>query len=167
MKLLHNIFYNIQDQIWEFTTFQIKIIIQKAHQKTYSFQYQNIMNMLTFLFEHQSFNNHLAYTSIHQYNENNDYIYIKMHISNWWWSTQKKLLSNATIILLFLATNKTVLTQHYKNLTAWSIYVTIENLNQKIQQKKTQSANVLLKLISIIKKNSNNLKIEIYYSALK
>ena len=167
MKLLHSISYDIQNQTWEFATFQIKTAIQKAHQKTYLFQYQDIMNMLTFLLEHQSFNNHLAYTSICQYDENNDCIYTEMHISDWWWSIQEKLSSNATVVLLFLMTDKTVLTQHHENLTAWSIYVTIENLNHETWQKKTQSASVLLKFISIIKKDNNNLKTEIYHSALK
>ena len=52
MKLLHDISYDIQDQTWKSATFQIKTAIQEAHQKTYLLQYQDIMNMLTFLLEH-------------------------------------------------------------------------------------------------------------------
>ena len=133
MKFLHDIFYDIQDQTWKFTTFQIKTAIQEAHQKTYLLQYQDIMNVLAFLLEHQSFNDHLAYAFICQYDENNDCIYTEMHTDDWWWSTQEKLSSNTTVVLLFLATDKTILTQHHEDLTAWSIYVTIENLNHETQ----------------------------------
>ncbi len=53
-----------------------------------------------------------------------------MHIDIWWWNTQALISEDDTIISVLLTTEKIMLTQHYEDKFAWSVYIIIDNLNQ-------------------------------------
>ena len=60
-----------------------------------------------------------------------------MHTADWWRKTQQALIDsgvqNATIILVLLATDKTVLTEHAGDMAQWPVYLTIDNLSHEIR----------------------------------
>ena len=65
---------------------------------------------------HRPFVNYLSYALVQQFNSASEYknrMYSKMHTADWWWNMQTKLLENATVVLLLLSTDKTILTYHY------------------------------------------------------
>ncbi|KIK75707.1 hypothetical protein PAXRUDRAFT_36968 [Paxillus rubicundulus Ve08.2h10] len=73
-------------------------------------------------------------------------LYHDLHTSKWWWNTQKYLeecAPSATIILVFLSTNKTQVTM-FRNKSAYPIYMTIGNIPKEIQRKPSHHTQVLL-----------------------
>ena len=82
---------------------------------------------------HKSFTENLIYTSVQHYNSDDRWIYNEMHTDDWWWETQKELSDNATLILLLIFTDKTALTQYQSDLSVWSVYLMIENLNWQMR----------------------------------
>jgi hypothetical protein len=52
-----------------------------------------------------------------------------MNTAEWWWETQFALPATSTIVPLLLATDKTLLTQHHGDTTAWPVYLTVGNLD--------------------------------------
>ena len=41
-----------------------------------------------------------------------------MHTEDWWWKTQDKLPDGSTIVPLLIDTDKTILTQHHRDVAA-------------------------------------------------
>lgn len=60
-----------------------------------------------------------------------------MHIEAWWWKHQKEHSPGITIISILHSSCKTVISFSYGDQTLWPIYITIGNLDSKIQQSQT------------------------------
>ena len=94
--------------------------------KEYLMYYLDIIPAIHFLIGHRPFAPHMAYAPVQHYSTDNpenpeivdedERIYGKIHIANWWWRTQQALINsgiqNATIIPVLLPTDKTVLTEY-------------------------------------------------------
>ena len=96
--------------------------------------------------------------------------YEKMHTENWWWKIQKKLFDDATIVSLILVIDKTQISLHHDDVAMWSLYVTIDNLNNQCRRNQTRSNFVLLDEISIVKTDkddSTRLKFQIYHQTMR
>lgn len=65
-----------------------------------------------------------------------------------------------------MATNKTVLTKHARDMAQWPIYLTISNLSHKIWRLQVRSERIIIGLIPIHKSDQFNVKIEIYYQTI-
>ncbi len=89
-----------------------------------------------------------------------------MHTADWWWETQKKLSDDAIIISLLIFINKTVLTKHWSNLSAWFIYLMIENLNRRTRHAQKQLKLILLRFLLIVDNNDDDIKSKIWYMTL-
>ncbi len=90
---------------------------------------------------HRPFAPHLAYAPVRRYSTDNPEtlqldnedkrIYGEMYTADWWWTTQQSLIDsgihNATIILVLLAIDKTVLTEYAGEMAQWPINLTIGN----------------------------------------
>ena len=122
LRLLKKILYEIDEmhkrQKWTSQKFTVESVYENIADQKYVIQYWCVLNIIHFLLDHQSFQNELIYALVHHYNENNWRVYSEMHTEKWWWKTQKKLLNNATLVLLLISTDKTVLTQHWEDLSA-------------------------------------------------
>jgi hypothetical protein len=134
---------------------------------TVKVQYRDVIEKIKFLLSHQSFIRDLFYASIHQFNDDNERIYTKMHIEDWWWQTQKKILERTIIVSFLITSNKTMLSQHQNDRAAWFVYLTIDNLSRDLRRSQTRSSNLLLRFISIAHLNDqNDVKTRIWHEAL-
>jgi hypothetical protein len=130
-------------------------------------QYRDVIERVKFFLNHQSFIRDLFYAFIRQFNDDNERIYTKMHIKNWWWKTQKKILEKTIIVSFLIILNKTMLSQHQNDRAIWFVYLTINNLNRDLRRNQTRSNNLLLKFISIAHLNDqNDVKTRIWHEAL-
>ena len=90
-----------------------------------------------------------------------------MYTIDWWWRTQEKVPKGATIVLILLAIDKTMLTQHYSNKSAWPIYLTIGNLDQATRHRQNVHSFVLLGFLPIISKAVDDCKAWVYHVAME
>ncbi|KZT54934.1 hypothetical protein CALCODRAFT_408888, partial [Calocera cornea HHB12733] len=63
---------------------------------------------------------------------------------DWWWETQEKLPSGATIAPLLLASDKTTLSQFTSNTKAYPVYLSVGNLSKTRRRKPNQHGMVLV-----------------------
>ncbi len=134
---------------------------------TVKVQYRDVIERIKFLLSHQFFIRDLSYAFIRQFNDDNERIYTKMHIEDWWWKTQKKILEKTIIVSLLIASDKTMLSQHQNDRTAWFVYLTIDNLSRDLRRSQTRSSNLLLKFISIAHlSDQNDVKTRIWHETL-
>ena len=68
---------------------------------------------------------------------------------------------------MLLITDKIVLIKHNRNMTQWPIYLIISNLSYKIWKLWLRSRRMMVGLISIYKKDSLKIKIEIYHRTIR
>jgi hypothetical protein len=122
-----------------------------------NFNYQNSKNDIRFLLDHEFFESHFSYNLVRQYNDDDERIFNEMHIDDWWWKTQEKFSKQTTIISIFIAIDKIMLIQHHDDISIWSVYMIIENLNRNIRQFQTRSNSVLLDFISIVNSSINKI----------
>jgi hypothetical protein len=108
----------------------------------------------------------MVYALIHHYNSDEKWVYSELHTEDWWWQTQKKLSNDATVVSLLIFTDKTILTQHQGDLSAWSVYLTIENLNWHTRRAQSQPGLVLLDFLSVIENDDDNIKSRVWHMAL-
>ncbi len=130
LTLLHQISYDVENDEWHSWMFTVEFSYKEVQEEQHCILYYNIIKTLWFLLNHSSFQDELIYAFIQHYNVNNFQVYDKMHTADWWWETQKKLSDDVIMISLLIFIDKTVLTEHQSNLSAWFIYLMIENLNQ-------------------------------------
>ena len=98
--------------------------------KEYLMYYLNIIPAICFLIGHRSFAPYMAYAPVQRYSTDNpenpeivdedQQIYGEMHTVDWWWRTQQAFINsgvqNTTIIPVLLANDKTVLTEHARDM---------------------------------------------------
>ena len=67
---------------------------------------------------------------------------------------------------MLLATDKTVLTKHAGDMAQWPVYLTICNLSHEIQRSGIRPGGMMVGLIPIHKRDSLEVKIEIYHQTM-
>ncbi len=165
LKLLEQISYGISkastEQKWISQIFKIESTYDEGMNHQYIIQYQSIIDTLHFLLSYKPFSDSMIYALVQHYNSENWWTYSEMHIENWWWQMQKKLLNDAILISLLIFTDKTALTQHQSDLSAWSIYLMIENLNWKIRWAQSQLSLVLFNFLPVVENDGDNIKLSV------
>jgi hypothetical protein len=159
--------YGIPDDNWE--TYEIlgQDIYDGVSKMKYTFHCRNIMNVIRFLIGNPAFEDDLTYAPVRQLNGDGGRVYSGMHTADWWWETQDKLPTDATIIPLLLASDKTVLTQHHGDKSAWPVYLTIGNLSNKIRRTPSQPSLILLGFIPVTQSGEERtLRGDIYHAAM-
>ncbi|PGH11603.1 hypothetical protein GX50_09028 [[Emmonsia] crescens] len=141
--------------------------IQGEPAKQYTFYYQDILPVITFLLGHKNFSKDLTYAPVRVFNQRQQRIYTEIHTADWWWNTQGKLEDGATVVPLLLGVDKTVLTQHHGDVSAWPIYLTIGNLNSRLRRKQTQPSLILVGFLPIVKNESRVIKGVVYHKVLE
>ena len=72
-----------------------------------------------------------------------------------------------TIIPILLASDKTMLSLHHGDQSAWPIYITIGNLDQNTRRKQTVSGSVLLGFLPITSETADESKAQVYHAVME
>ena len=125
--------------------------------------------MVEFLLGHRPFANHLSYAPVRQFSGVGDdnRIFNEMHTADWWWRTQSEVPEGATVVPILLATDKTMLTQHHGDESAWPIYITIGNLDRATRRKQTVPGSVLLGFLPVTSEVADDSKARVYHAAME
>ena len=115
---------------------------------------------------HKPFAEDLIYAPVRHYNGDDRQTYNEMHTGDWWWETQKELLNGATLVLLLISTDKTALTQHQGDLSAWPVYLMIGNLNRQMRWTQSWSSLVLLSFLPVVENDGDDIKSRVWHMAL-
>ncbi len=91
------------------------------------------------------------------YNQNDDQVYNKMYMGNWWWEKQKKLPAGAIIIPILLASDKTIMSLSHGDQVLWPVYVTIGNLDAKTCRTQNWPETLFLGSIPIVHERAEDL----------
>ena len=164
--LLHQISYNVENDEWYSWTFIVEFSYKEVQEEQHCILYCDIIKTLWFLLSHSSFQDELIYALVQHYNVNNSQVCDKMHTADWWWETQKKLSDDAIVISLLIFIDKTVLTEHQDDLSAWFIYLTIENLNRCTRHAQKRSRLILLRFLLIVDNDDDDIKSKIWHMIL-
>ncbi len=166
MILLHQISYDVENDEWHSWTFTVEFSYKEVQEEQHCILYYNIIKTLWFLLSHSLFQDELIYTFIQHYNVDNFQVYNKMHTADWWWETQKKLSDDVIMISLLIFIDKTVLTEHQSDLSAWFIYLMIENLNRCTRHAQKRLRLILLKFLLIVNNDDDDIKSKIWHMML-
>jgi len=166
LTLLHQISYDVENNEWHSRTFTVEFSYEEVQEEQHCILYCNIIETLQFLLSHSSFHDELIYTLVQHYNFDNFWIYNEMHTADWWWETQKKLSDDVFVISLLIFIDKTVLTEHQDDLSAWFIYLTIENLNRRTRHAQKRSRLILLRFLFIVDNDNDDIKSKIWHMML-
>ena len=119
-----------------------------------NFRYRDILGVIRSLLGHTLFKPDLVYAPIQQFRDNSfdspSCVYNELYTGEWWQEMQEKLPYGAIIILLVFFSDKTLLTQHYKDFKAWPVYLIIGNLLGHLRRSQLRPTSVLLGFILII-----------------
>ena len=118
---------------------------------------------------HGPFAHHLSFAPVRQFSRtgNDNRIYDEMHTADWWWRTQGEIPDGRTVIPILLATDRTMLSQHQGDVSAWPIYVTIGNLDQATRRKQTVPGSVLLGFLPVTSETVDDSKAHVYHAAME
>jgi hypothetical protein len=169
MSKIHDIPYGIPDDIWKISEIEVEQETIGLPPSTYQIRYRNIQSVLEFLMGHEPFEHHLSYAPVRQFcsNSRNNRIYDEMHTGDWWWRTQGEVPDGGTIIPVLLASDKTMLSLHHGDQSAWPIYITIGNLDRKTRRKQTVPGSVLLGFLPITSETADESKARVYHAAME
>ena len=169
MSKIHDIPYGIPDDIWKISEIEVEQETIGLPLSTYQIRYRNIESILKFLIDHEPFEHHLSYAPVRQFcgTSNDNRIYDEIHTGNWWWRTQGKIPDGGTIIPVLLASDKTMLSLHHGDQSAWPIYITIRNLDRNTCRKQTVPGSVLLGFLPITSGTADESKARVYHAAME
>ena len=152
---------------WKTATVSVPSSITGTVPQPYAVQYQNIENVTRFLLGHTPFKDNLTYSPIRLWNDSDSRVYTEMWTGDWWWEMQEKLPDGGTVVPLLIGIDKTVLTQHHGDLSAWPIYMTIGNLDSHTRRQQKRPALILIGFMSIMDGCERLVKAEVYHHILR
>ena len=169
MTRIHDIPYGIKDDTWNITEVEVDQETIGSLPSTYQIRYRDIVKVLEFLMGHGPFEHHLSYAPVRQFSGvgNDNRIYDEMHTADWWWRTQGEIPEGGTIIPILLATDKTMLSLHHGDESAWPIYVTIGNLDRGTRRNQTVPGSVLLGFLPVTSEMADDSKARVYHAAME
>jgi len=164
---LNSIPYGLSIENWKTATVTVPSSITGAGPQPYAVQYQNVENVVRFLLGHTPFKDNLTYSPVRLWNDNNSRVYTEMWTGDWWWEMQEKLPDGGTVVPLLIGIDKTVLTQHHGDLSAWPIYMTIGNLDSHTRRQQKRPALILIGFMPIMEGCERLVKAEVYHHILR
>ena len=169
MTKIHDIPYGIKDDTWNIAEVEVEQETIGSPPSRYQIQYRNIIKVIEFLLGHGPFAHHLSFAPVRQFSGtgNDNRIYDEMHTADWWWRTQEEIPDGGTVIPILLATDKTMLSQHQGDESAWPIYVTIGNLDRATRRKQTVPGSVLLGFLPVTSETVDDSKARVYHAAME
>jgi len=169
MTQIRDIPYGIKDDSWTVKEVEVGQDTIGSTPNRYKIRYRNIANVVEFLLGHRPFANHLSYAPVRQFSGVGDdnRIFNEMHTADWWWRTQSEVPEGATVVPILLATDKTMLTQHHGDESAWPIYITIGNLDRATRRKQTVPGSVLLGFLPVTSEVADDSKARVYHAAME
>ena len=169
MSKIHDIPHGIPDDIWKISDVEVEQETIGLSPSTYQIRYRDIVKILQFLMGHEPFKHHLSYAPVRQFSGTgiDNRIYDEMHTADWWWRTQEEIPDGGTIIPILLASDKTMLSLHHGDQSAWPIYITIGNLDRKTRRKQTVPGSVLLGFLPITSETADESKARVYHAAME
>jgi Plavaka transposase len=169
MTRIHNIPYGIKDDAWTVRDIEVGQDTLGSPPNRYQIRYRNVVKAVEFLIGHRPFAPHLVYAPVRLFSGtgNDNRIYNEMHTAEWWWRTQSKVPEGATVVPILLATDKTMLTQHHGDESAWPIYLTIGNLDRATRRKQTVPGSVLLGFLPVTSEAADDSKARVYHMAME
>jgi len=145
----------------------VELNVEGSKQREYHILYQDVTNVIAFLIGHRPFKDALAYAPKRLYNAENHRVYNELYSGDWWWETQGKLPSGATVVPILIAVDKTQLTMHHGDKSAWPVYLTIGNLDQQVRRRQTSPANILVGFVPVVEEKDNDMKSKAYHKAMR
>jgi hypothetical protein len=169
MTKIRDIPYGIKNDAWTVADIEVGQDILGSSPNQYQIRYRNVVTAIEFLMGHRPFVSHLAYAPVRQFSGtgSDNRIYNEMHTADWWWETQGKVPEGATIIPILLATDKTMLTQHHGDESAWPIYLTIGNLDRATRRKQTVPGSILLGFLPVTTEAADDSKAHVYHAVME
>jgi hypothetical protein len=176
VQLLHAIPHGIKDDQWLASTIEVESSMADVQSTKLVVRYRDIRNVIKYLLGHRPFKDHLVYTPIRQFNtdEDSSRVYDEMHTADWWWDTQLLLPPDATAVPLLIGTDKTMLTQHHGDESAWPVYITIGNLDRATRRNQSSTGTMLLGFIPVLSgvrdkalDKEESIKAHIYHAAMR
>jgi hypothetical protein len=169
MTRIRDIPYGIKDDSWTVREIEVGQDTIGSIPNHYQIRYRNVIRVIEFLIGHPPFANHLSYAPIRQFSGtgNDNRIYNEMHTADWWWRTQAEVPEGATIVPILLATDKTMLTEHHGDESAWPVYLTIGNLDRETRRKQTVPGSMLLGFLPVTSEVVDDSKANVYHAAME
>jgi hypothetical protein len=151
---------------WKITNLSVQSEFTGQKEQENVIIYQNVIEAVKFLLGHQPFKENLVYEPVRHTKDTGDRLYSEMNTAEWWWETQLALPATSTIVPLLLATDKTLLTQHHGDTTAWPVYLTIGNLDRKTRRSQKRPGQVLLGFLPVMAKDTEDVKSQVWHMAM-
>jgi hypothetical protein len=167
LEKLNSIPYGLSINNWKKETISVPSPISGTGPQLHEVQYQEVENVIRFFLGHIPFKNNLTYSPIRLWNDNDSRVYTEMWTGDWWWEMQKTLPEGATVVPLLIGIDKTVLTQHHGDLSAWPIYMTIGNLDSSTRRQQTRPSLMLIGFMPVLEGYKRLQKAEIYHYILR
>ena len=161
---LHAISHGIKEDTWQTVWIEIQDTIDARRLHRFIVRHRQVLPVIRFLIGFPPFQDHLTYAPVQLMNANEERVYNEMHTGDWWWEKQRELPEGATIIPLLLASDKTMLSQHHGDVSAWPVYLTIGNLDNETRRKQDVPGSILFGIIPV---GTGNAKAEVYHRSLK
>jgi hypothetical protein len=164
---LNSIPYGVPIENWKKATVSVPSPLTGVAPQTHELQYQDVETVIRFLLGHTPFKDNLTYCPVRLWNDSDSRVYTEMWTGDWWWEMQEKLPAGGTVVPLLIGIDKTVLTQHHGDLSAWPIYMTIGNLDSHTRCQQTRPSLTLIGFMPIMGGYERVLKAEAYHQVLR
>jgi len=136
---------------------------------TFKVHYRNVLSVIKFLLSYRPFKDNLHYAPVKDETVDKSRVYTEMHNCDWWWKKQIELQrDDATIVPIIINTDKTALTRHAGDKSAWPVYLTIGNLDGETRRSHTRPGYIFIGLLPISASidKQDNLVAELYHKSM-
>ncbi|KAI9450477.1 hypothetical protein BJY52DRAFT_1125915 [Lactarius psammicola] len=116
--------------------------------ENFKFYFREVVPCLRTLFGDPEFAKRLVFAPECHYQDSDHTVRVfsEMHTGKWWWSVQQSLEAQnpgATVLPIIISSDKTQLT-HFRNKSAYPVYLSIGNIPKDLRRKVTQHAQLLM-----------------------